>query len=125
MKPATPTEHQEQTRLFDLAKLQALRFHALHSQFAIPNRAQGTFAAATMMRKEGMKKGVPDIVFPLARGGYHSLYIELKRVNATPSDTTLDQLWWHGRLRAQCNCVCVKGFEAAKETVLRHLSGDS
>jgi hypothetical protein len=92
--------------------------------FAIPNRGHRTMATAVMMRKEGMKRGVPDVVLPISRGGYNCLFIEMKRVNAAPSDTNPDQLEWHERLRRFGNCVLIcKGFEAAKESVCLYLAG--
>ena len=31
-----------------------------------------------MLKRQGVKAGVPDIMLPAARAGYHGLYIELK-----------------------------------------------
>lgn len=35
-------------------------------------------ATATALKRQGVKAGVPDLVLPVARCGYHGLYIELK-----------------------------------------------
>jgi hypothetical protein len=39
------------------------------------------------MKKQGVKAGVPDLVLPMARGGYFGLYIEFKA--APPNDAAV------------------------------------
>ncbi len=51
------------------------------------------------MFKSGMKKGKPDIFWPVARQGFHGLWIELKR--RKDSKTTVEQLWWARELKRQ------------------------
>ena len=46
----------------------------------------------------GVKKGVPDLFLPVARGMYHGLYIELKTEAGTVSDA---QIWWGDQLVKQ------------------------
>lgn len=50
------------------------------------------------MRSEGLKSGVPDLCLPVARSGYHGLYIELKAGKNKPTD---NQLAWLEVLEAQ------------------------
>jgi len=60
---------------------------------------------------EGLKAGVPDYVYPRARGKYHSLYLELKKFNGILSKS---QRRWQRLLYPQGMChVVVKGWEAA------------
>lgn len=54
-------------------------------------------------RAIGVKKGVPDLCLPVARGGCHGLYIEMKAPNGT---TRAEQDWWLEELRGQ-------GYQAA------------
>ena len=51
--------------------------------FAIPNggkRGDGKIQArrGAEMKAEGVKAGVPDLMWPIPRGGYHGLWIEMK-----------------------------------------------
>jgi hypothetical protein len=50
--------------------------------YAIPNGSYKTITTARAMRDEGLKAGMPDLHIPIARGGYHSLYIEMKNGKA-------------------------------------------
>jgi hypothetical protein len=43
---------------------------------------EGVYKSKTQRGKskaQGMKSGIPDIFLPVAKGGYHGLYIEMKR----------------------------------------------
>lgn len=131
-KPApalVPLEKAEQALLFRWAAVMACAHPALQELFAVPNAGGyvGGFAnnlrRVQAMKREGLKKGVPDICLPHARGGYHALYLELKRTTATPSDTTAEQRDWHQRLRAAGNRVVVcNGAEAAQTALLEYLA---
>jgi hypothetical protein len=50
-----------------------------------------------------LKAGVADVHLTIGRGGYPSLYVEMKRQDASPSDTSAEQLDWHSRLRKHRN----------------------
>lgn len=50
--------------------------------YAIPNGAYKSHSAAISMKQEGLTSGIPDLHIPIARGGYHSLYIEMKNGKA-------------------------------------------
>ena len=44
----------------------------------IPNGGNRDVVEARHLKQQGVKKGVPDLHLPVARGSYHSLYIEMK-----------------------------------------------
>lgn len=71
---SAPSEHDLQT-----ACLRWLHFtHKGVLCYAIPNGAFTTKTTARKLVAEGLKRGLPDLCIPMARGGYHALYIEMK-----------------------------------------------
>lgn len=72
------------------------------------------------MRMEGMKKGVPDVCLPVARGGYGALFIEMKRTRG--GRLTQEQAQWAEGLRAMGNRVerC-NGWEEAVRVIEDYL----
>lgn len=69
--------------------------------------------SAVMLKREGLKAGVPDLCFPVARKGFHALYIEMKSSTGKVSD---EQRIWQAGLLAQGNLVktCYSADEAIK-----------
>ena len=49
--------------------------------YHVPNGGHRVKAVAAKLKDQGVKAGIPDLVLPMARGGYFGLYIEFK---ATP-----------------------------------------
>ena len=74
-----PTEADEQIALFEWAALQSGRFPELTLLHHVPNGGSRNKIEAARLRAQGVKSGVPDLCLPVARGGNHGLYIELKR----------------------------------------------
>lgn len=68
--------HQE--ALFSWAAYQQGRMPELEYLHHVPNGGKRDKATATALKRQGVKAGVPDIVLPAVRAGYHGLYIELK-----------------------------------------------
>lgn len=95
LKPALPSEHEEQTAFVDYLRKcwPALKF------FQVPNGARVRPAVANRLKAEGMSAGVPDLVFPIPRGNYHGLYIEMKRQKG--GEVSVDQEIWIHYLKGQ------------------------
>lgn len=93
------TEHEEQVALMRLVELHKGRWPELGMLYSIPNGGDRHPAVAAKMKAEGVKKGVPDLCLPIARGGYHGLYIELKRQKK--SQISPEQVQWIAALRGQ------------------------
>ena len=83
------TEHQNQALVMQWASAREGRWPELALLYAIPNFS-GRLGKATAMqgarlKREGRKPGIPDLCLPLARGGYHGFYGELKVGKNKPS----------------------------------------
>ena len=88
--------------------------------YHIPNEGKRSKAYGAKLRKEGLKEGVPDIHLPVARGQYHSLYIEMKR--RSDSVTSQAQRRWIRNLKRQGNAAYVcHGWEEAVKVIEEYL----
>ncbi|MBV1928237.1 MAG: VRR-NUC domain-containing protein, partial [Gammaproteobacteria bacterium] len=92
--------------------------------FAIPNGGDRHPVVAAKLKAEGVKRGVPDVCLPVVRGGYHGLYIELKKPkDSTPAGKpTEEQIEWLAALGDQgyFAALCV-GWDAARKTIVDYL----
>lgn len=90
----------------------------LHS---IPNGDWRGPGVAKKLKAEGVKPGIPDLCLPVPRGGYHSLYLELKNgrgaVRAEQWDVMLE-LHAHGHYVRLINDA-----EIAVKLIRKYLSG--
>lgn len=122
-KMPMPKEGEEQATLFSWAKMKTYFYPELEMMFHIPNGGKRSKTEAARFKAEGVKPGVPDICLPVPRGGYHGLYIELKR--RRDSSTSEYQKEWIEKLRSQGYAaeVC-KGWEAAAELIEKYLKGE-
>ena len=86
----------------------------------IKNETTGGAAELAADKAMGVKKGVPDLCLPVARGGFHGLYIEMK----TPSGkASAAQRWWVTRLTEQgYRAVVCHGYDAAVAELCWYLS---
>lgn len=105
-----PLEADEQIRVVTYARKKGLLV------FAVPNGGTRHTLEAVKLKQGGVSKGIPDLVFPQARKGYHGLYIELKRMKG--SLTTDEQIYWIDTLnREGYLAVVCKGAETAIEVI--------
>ena len=77
--PTVPLEDAEQRVIFQWAAMETAACPELGLLYAIPNGGKRAIKTAIALKAQGVKSGVPDMCLPVARGGYHGLYIELKR----------------------------------------------
>lgn len=77
-KPRLQEEHNHQAAYFRILKLNERRFPELAFIFAVPNAAKRSPQLGMWMVKEGLVAGVPDIIIPMARRGYHGAFLETK-----------------------------------------------
>jgi VRR-NUC domain len=87
--------------------------------FSIPNGGQRNAIIGAQLKASGTKPGVPDIFLPIARNGFHGLWIELKTDKGVVSPK---QMQWLANLSAQgyANRVCF-GWIEAKQALLEYL----
>ena len=113
------SEHDEQALVIARAEALAPSVPALRLLFAVPNGGHRHKATAGKLKAEGVRKGVPDMCLPVAYGGFHGLYIELKAQGGRASD---EQREWIAALQAQGYRaeVCV-GAEAAWRVICEYL----
>lgn len=116
-----PSEHTQQALLISWADLVKGQYPELQLLFAIPNGGARSARAGAMLKREGVKAGVPDLCLPVARRIWHSLYIELKAGDGRLSEKQKD---WVEALSQQGNLVAVAySFEEAKGILVDYLEG--
>lgn len=94
-----PTEHEEQAAVVRWAAVSTAVWPELRWLFAIPNGGMRDKRTAAMLATEGVRAGVPDMFLPVARGGEHGLWLELKRADHS-NHPTPEQGAWLSALRA-------------------------
>lgn len=110
------SEHQEQC-----AFVQWLEWNYPNEPwFAIPNGGKRDVRVAIKLKKEGVRPGVPDLCFPIPRGTYNGLFIEMKaQGNKYASDHQKDMMY---KLSVNgFKCVIAKGAEQAISAVKEYM----
>ena len=75
---------------------------------------------AARLRAQGVKSGVPDLCLPVARGGNHGLYIELKRQRG--GRISEEQVRWIDGLLEQGYAAAIcKGWQEAASVIIDYL----
>ena len=113
------TEHQEQAMLVAWARHTESHWPELALLHAIPNGGWRHKATAGRLKAEGLKPGVPDLCLPVARHGYHGLYLEMKSKKGRVRQS---QRWWLDALTAQGYlAVDGKGFAQGVDVFTEYL----
>lgn len=84
--------------------------------YHVPNGGHRVKAVAAKLKAQGVKAGVPDLVLPMARGGYFGLYIEFK-ATIDPAPVSASQSACLRRLSEQgyLAVVCRGHFDAMEQ----------
>lgn len=116
-------EAAEQIKLFRWVDLVSKNYYPeLRLLYHIPNGGSRNELEAVNLKKQGVRAGVPDLCLPVARGGYHGLYIEMKAGKNKPTEK---QLEWIEALRDEGYAVSICwGFEAARAELEKYLKLD-
>lgn len=75
------SEHRIQSAFFQWVRVMEKTHPCLELMFAVPNAGKRSYKIAAMLKAEGMRTGVLDIIFPVARAGFNGLAIEFKKPN--------------------------------------------
>lgn len=121
IRQGVPKESEEQAWLFEWAEYQSGKYPELKMMYHVPNGGSRNKIEAARLKAQGVKPGVPDIVLPVARGGYNGLYIELKRTKYGKKGE--EQTKWIEALKEQGNCAAViEGWRSAAALILWYLN---
>ena len=116
-----PTEEQEQAAVFEWIVLMRNQFPELDLCFHIANGGLRSKPEAVRFKKIGVKPGVPDLFLPVARGGWHGLFIEMKRQKG--GRLSDEQKAWIDALTAEHYlAVRADGAEQACEILYKYLT---
>ena len=115
------TEQQHQIYVIQWSQQPTIRekYPELAMLFHIANERSDK-VQASILKKMGVKKGVPDLCLPVPSGKYHGLFIEMKTDTGRAS---AEQLWWISHLEANgyAAAVCY-GWNRAVEVLEWYLN---
>ena len=115
-----PREDEEQTALIAWAEYNKSMRPELKLLLHIPNGGQRRKSEAARFKAMGVKRGVPDLFLPVAKGGFHGLWIELKRQHG--GIVSAEQEGWITQLRMMgYKAEVCRGWEAAAEVITSYL----
>ena len=127
-KAPVPLEHDEQAQWFAWLRANHPKIEAL--TYAIPNQGVSGSKGRTVRygakrKREGLKKGVPDVFIAWPTKTHHGMYIEFKRQKFKPSQVKPEQHEWIERLTAKGYAAVVcGGCDSAKTAVKMYLEGE-
>lgn len=106
-------EDREQIAIMDWSLTVRNQYPELKLLYHVANERKCSPQQGQLLKRKGVKRGVPDMFLPVPRGGYCGLYIELK---ADGGRVSKDQAWWLKELEEQgyCTCICLGWQDAAK-----------
>jgi hypothetical protein len=85
--------------------------------YHVPNGGHRHKLVAIKLKGQGVKAGVPDLVLPMARGGYFGFYLEFKATAPNDAAVSASQHAWIRRLSDQgyLAIVCRGHFDAMEQ----------
>lgn len=82
----------EQERVIQWAKWMSNRVPCLDLLIHIPNGGKRDAREAAHLKRLGVRAGVSDLFLPVARNGFHGLWIEMKAGKGKPTEAQLEWL---------------------------------
>ena len=115
-----PTESEEQQALFRFCAVEMQQYPDLDMLVHTPNEGKRSTSTGGRLKKEGLRKGFPDISLCAPHGRYAGLYIELKRIKG--SKISKEQKEWIIKLnKHQYAAVFCYGWEEAWKIIKAYL----
>lgn len=114
----------EQQHLFEWAAMQARKYPQLQWMYAVPNGGSRNAIEAVNLKRQGVKRGVPDICLPYPAGPYHGLYIEMKRADGGKKSEQQERYIAYLQ-SAGYRAVFCNGFNEAVDEIMGYLKGGS
>lgn len=117
---AGESEDSQQRALICWCSLNLKQYPQLARLFAIPNGGFRDIREAAKFKSVGVRKGVLDLMLPVARGNWHGLFIELKRISG--GVTSPEQKDWIAFLKAEgYGATVCNGWLEAKKVLVEYL----
>jgi len=85
-----------------------------YALLAIPNGGMRNKAVAGKLKAEGVRAGIVDLVLPVSRKGYHSLWIEMKHGKNKTTKEQQEFIQWQEAEGSKC-VVCYDWMDARAE----------
>lgn len=114
-----PTEDEEQKTVISWCRLNETKWPELGLIYHVPNEGKRSKATAAAEKAMGLRAGVSDLCLPVAKSGFHGMYIELK---ALDGKVLKEQKAFLAAVIEQgyFGCVCW-GAEDAIEVISRYM----
>ena len=114
---AKPVDREGQEQAALMAELRLRMPEVADLIYHVPNGGHRVKAVAAKLKAQGVKAGIPDLVLPMARGGYFGLYLEFKATPPYDAEVSASQ---HERIRKLSDqgylaIVCRGHFDAMEQ----------
>lgn len=113
------SEHREQVTVVQWLRAAEIETPEYALVYAVPNGGKRAPITARKMVAEGLKRGVPDLVWPVRRGRFSGLYVEMKKAGGKVGP---EQKAWRDALMMQGYAVYVAIGASAAVEVLRQFN---
>ena len=120
-------EHCEQKALIQWADMQPISRYVFKEGFvgnylfAIPNGGARSALTGSILKAEGVRKGICDLCFCLPSNKYHGLFIEMKAQTKTARVSKEQRIWIDRLNAAGYKAVICYSFLEAKQTIEDYL----
>ncbi|MCQ2479010.1 MAG: VRR-NUC domain-containing protein [Clostridia bacterium] len=121
MNKSKSSEGQQQALLFRWAEYAKAKYLCLQYMYHTPNGGSRNEKEAANLKRQGVKRGVPDVCLPYPCGGYHGLYIEMKFGKNKPTKEQTEYLKYLSSVGYK-TAVCYD-WEEARSVILTYLEG--
>ena len=119
----TPLESEEQELIFKWRDENKFKWPELFLLHSSGNGLRLTPGQATKAKKQGLTKGIPDIMLPVPKNNYHGLFIELKRIKGGKVSPE-QELFLKALEKQGYKAVVCHGHKEAIETIKQYLGID-